>query len=138
MVVCVYYYSCNLSLNEKEVLFADISNPNTSLYKIIDLIKPVDEWAEIAFSGSQNAENEHRETLRNLVNKLIFHHWTCLYKTLIVVFVYYYTSNLSLRERDCLCRYLKPQHKFIENHWLNQTRWRMSKSRIFSSSKCLK
>jgi len=59
----MYYYSCNLSLNEKEMLLADISNPNTSIYKIIDLIKPVDEWAEIAFSGRQIVENEHRETL---------------------------------------------------------------------------
>jgi len=38
-------------LNEKEGVFADISNPNTSVTKIIDLIRPVDEWAEIAFSA---------------------------------------------------------------------------------------
>ena len=35
----------------------DIYNPDTSISKIIDLIRPVDEWAEIAFSGWQNAEN---------------------------------------------------------------------------------
>ena len=56
------WYSCITNLanwvyNEKEVVFADISNPNTSISKIIDLIRPVDEWAEIAFSGRQNAEN---------------------------------------------------------------------------------
>jgi len=41
---------------EKDVVFADISNPNTSISKIIDLIKPVDEWSEIALSARQNAE----------------------------------------------------------------------------------
>jgi hypothetical protein len=40
------------------VVFEDISNPNTSISKIIDLIRPVDEWSEIAFSARQNAENE--------------------------------------------------------------------------------
>jgi len=59
---------------EKYVLFADISNPNTSIYKIIDLIRPVDEWAEIAFSGRQNFENEHSETLKKLVHKWNFLH----------------------------------------------------------------
>jgi len=59
---------------EKEVVFAEISNPNTSISKIIDLISPDDEWAEIAFSGRQIAENEHCETLKKLVNKLNFHH----------------------------------------------------------------
>jgi len=48
--------------NEKGVVFADISNPNTSIHKIIDLIRPVNDWAEIAFSTSQNAENEYCET----------------------------------------------------------------------------
>jgi len=42
--------------NEKVVVFADNSNPKTSNTKIIDLIRPVDEWAEIAFSAGQNAE----------------------------------------------------------------------------------
>jgi len=58
----------------KEVVFADISNPNTSISKFIDLIRPVDEWEEIAFSGRQNAENEHCETLKKVVNKLNFYH----------------------------------------------------------------
>jgi len=56
------------------VVFADISNPNTSITKIIDLLLLVDEWAEIAFSGRRNAENEHCETLKKLVHKLNFHH----------------------------------------------------------------
>jgi len=60
---------------------ADISNPNTSISNIIDLIRPVEERAEIAFSEHQIAENEHCETLKKLVHKLNFHHWTCLYKT---------------------------------------------------------
>jgi hypothetical protein len=55
------------------VVFADISIPNRSISKNIDLIRPVDEWAEIAFSGHQNAENEHCETLKELVHKLNFH-----------------------------------------------------------------
>ena len=55
--------------NEKGVVFAVISNPNTSIFKIIDLIRPVDEWAEIAFSARQNAENEHCETLKEQVHK---------------------------------------------------------------------
>jgi hypothetical protein len=60
--------------NEKVVVFADISNPNTIVSKIIDLIVLVDEWAEIAFSGCQNAENVHCETLKKLVLKLNCHH----------------------------------------------------------------
>jgi len=59
---------------QKEVVIADISNPNTRISKIISLIRPVDEWAEIAFSGRQNAENEHCETLKKLAHKLKFHH----------------------------------------------------------------
>jgi len=69
------WYSCNTTLeiwvyNEKEVIFADISNPNSSISKIIDLIRPVDEWEGIAFSARQSAENEHCETLKQLVHKL--------------------------------------------------------------------
>jgi len=64
LVICVY--------NEKKVVFADISIPNTSLSKNIDLIR-LDEWAEIAFSARQNAENEHCETLKKLLHKLKFH-----------------------------------------------------------------
>jgi hypothetical protein len=72
-------YSCIITLaiwvyNYKDVIFADISNPDTSISKIIDLIRPVDEWAEIAFSARQNAENEHCEKLKKLKNKLKFHH----------------------------------------------------------------
>ena len=55
------------------MVIADITNPNTSLSKIIDLIRPVDEWSEIAFSDRQNAENEHFETLKKPVHKLNFH-----------------------------------------------------------------
>jgi len=58
----------------KDVFFADISNPNTSKSKIIDLIIPIDEWLEFAFSAHQNAENEHCETLKKQVHKLGFHH----------------------------------------------------------------
>ena len=63
-------YSCITTLAiwayiAKEIVFADISNPNTSTSKIIDLIRPVDEWAEIVFSGRLNAENEHCEALKN-------------------------------------------------------------------------
>jgi len=61
-------YSCITNITiwvyiEKEVLFPDISYPNTSIYKIIDLIRPDDEWSEIAFSAHQKADNEHCETL---------------------------------------------------------------------------
>jgi hypothetical protein len=56
------------------MVIADISNPNTGISNIIDLIRPVVEWAEIEFSGRQNAENEHCETLKKLVHKLNFHH----------------------------------------------------------------
>ena len=64
-------YSCitNLAIwvyNEKDVVFADISNPDTS---IIDWMRPVDELAKIAFSCRQNAENEHSETLKKQVPK---------------------------------------------------------------------
>jgi len=42
------WYTCitNLAIrvyNEKEVVFADTSNPNTIISKVIDLIRPVDE-----------------------------------------------------------------------------------------------
>jgi len=50
--------------NEKVVVFSDISNPNPCISKIMDLITPVNEWVEIAFSARQNAENEHCETLK--------------------------------------------------------------------------
>jgi len=62
-------YSCITTLGilvyiEKEVVFADISNPNSCISKIINFTIPVDGWAEIAFSALQNAENEHCETLK--------------------------------------------------------------------------
>jgi len=73
------WYSWNTDLviwiyNEKVVVFADISNPNPCISKIIDLIRPVAEWVEIAFSVRQNAENDHCVTLQNLVHKFNFHH----------------------------------------------------------------
>jgi len=42
--------------------------------QITGLIRPVDEWAEIAFSVRQNAENENCESLKEVVHKLNFHH----------------------------------------------------------------
>ena len=70
---------------KNDVVFADISNRNTSVSTIIDLIRPVEEWADIALSVRQNAENAHGETLKKLVHKLNFHHLTCVYKALNVV-----------------------------------------------------
>jgi len=91
--------------NDKVVVFAYISNPNISITKIIKLLRPVEERAEIEFSGSQNAENEHCETLKKLVHKLNFYHKACFYKILNVVLVYYYSSNLRLQwERGGTCR----------------------------------
>ena len=72
-----YSYVTNLAFwvsNEKEVIFADISNPYQCISKIIDLIRPVYEWAEIAFPARQNAENEQCETLKKQIYKLNFHH----------------------------------------------------------------
>jgi len=71
------WYSCITNIAiwgyiEIEVVFADISNPNTSISKIIDLIRPDEEWADIAFSARQNAKNEHCGTLKILVHKLNF------------------------------------------------------------------
>jgi hypothetical protein len=57
------------------VVFADISNPYKIIFNIIELIRPFDELAEIAFSGCQNAENEHCETLKKLVHQLNLHHY---------------------------------------------------------------
>jgi len=73
------WYSCITTLaiwvyNDKAGVFADISNPNTIISKIIDLIRPVDDCAEIAFSARQNAENEHCGSLKNLVHKLNIDH----------------------------------------------------------------
>ena len=70
----VYYYSRNLSLQCKRGGLYDISKTSTSILKIIDLINPVDEWAEISFSAHQKAKNEHCETLKELVHKLNFGH----------------------------------------------------------------
>ena len=39
---------------------------------MIDLIRPVDELTEIAFSGRQNAETEHCESLKKLAHFLNF------------------------------------------------------------------
>jgi len=61
-------------LKLRKLVFQDISNLNRSVYKMIDLIRPVDEWSEIAFSIRQNAENENCRTLKNIVHKLNFHH----------------------------------------------------------------
>jgi hypothetical protein len=137
-----YSYITTLAIwvyKEKVVVFADFSNPKTSIFIIIDLIRPVNEWVEIVFSGSQNTEIEHCETLKKLVHKLNFHHLTRLYNILNLVFVYYYTSNLSLQwERGGLCRFFKPQHKYCKSHWLIKSRWRMSRSRIFRTPKCRK
>ena len=44
---------------ELEVLINVISNPNTIIYKIVELKRPVAESAEIAFSGRHYAENDH-------------------------------------------------------------------------------
>jgi len=41
------------------LVFADISFPNSSICKFIDLIRPVEEGAEYAFSACKYAENEH-------------------------------------------------------------------------------
>jgi len=73
------WFSCIITLaiwvyNEKRVVFADISNPKTSISKIIELIIPVNEWAGIAFSAWENAKIEHCETLMKLVHKINFHH----------------------------------------------------------------
>jgi len=59
---------------EKDVVFTVISNPNTNISKIVDLKRPVAKWAAVTFSGRQNAETVHCETLKKLVHKLNFHH----------------------------------------------------------------
>ena len=74
------WYSCITTLAiwvniKKVVVFADISKPNKSISEIIDLIRLVDEWAEIAISGRQNAKNEHCETLKKLVHNWNFIIW---------------------------------------------------------------
>jgi len=63
------WYSCITTLAiwvkiKKVVVFADISKPNKSISEIIDLIRLVDEWAEIAISARQNAENEQCVTIK--------------------------------------------------------------------------
>jgi len=49
-------------------VFADISFPISSISKIIDLVRPADEWAEFAFSSRRNAENEHWKTRKKQVH----------------------------------------------------------------------
>ena len=41
---------------------------------MIDLIRAVNDCEEIAFSTSQNAENEYCETHKKLEHKLVCHH----------------------------------------------------------------
>jgi hypothetical protein len=50
----------------KKLVLTDNSNPKTSISKINALIRPAEEWAEFAFSGLQNCENEHCVTLKKL------------------------------------------------------------------------
>ena len=72
-----YSYITTLAIwvyNEMVVVFAEISNPYKIIFNIIELIRPIDELAEIAFSGCQNAENEHSETIKKLVHKVNFLH----------------------------------------------------------------
>jgi len=73
-MVFLYYYFSNLGLHWESGGYTYISNPNTSISKIIDLVRPVVVWSEIALSGRQDAENEHCETLKKLVHKLNLHH----------------------------------------------------------------
>jgi len=54
--------------SEKDLVFADISFPNSSICKFIDLIRPVEEGAEYAFSACKYAENEHWEALSKVVH----------------------------------------------------------------------
>jgi len=73
------WYSCITTLAirvyiEEYVVFTVIYNPNTSISKIVELKRPVDECTEIEFSARQNTENEHCETLKKVVHKLNFHH----------------------------------------------------------------
>ena len=56
------------------MVIADISIPNISISKIIDLIRPVGDWSQIALSARQNAENERCETLKKQVIKLDLHY----------------------------------------------------------------
>ena len=99
------WYSCITTLaiwnyNEKVEEFAYICNPNASIRKILDLIRSVDEWAEIAFSAPQNYENGYCETLKKIVHKLN------------------YFSNLFLQwEKSGICLYFFPntsKSKFID------------------------
>jgi len=51
---------------EKEVVFAYIYNPKICISKIIDLIRPVDKWSEIVFSGRQMPKMDIEKHKRNL------------------------------------------------------------------------
>jgi len=73
-VVFVFNTLAILVYSEKEIVFTDIYNPNRSIFKIIDIIRPVDECEKIEFSARQNAENEHCETIKKLVHKLNYHY----------------------------------------------------------------
>jgi len=101
---------------EKVVVLSDISNSNTSIFKIIELKRPVNEWAEIALSATQNDENEHCETHKKLVHKWNIHHLKCSYMTLNVLFDFYYSSNQSLqfRKKWSLQIFLIPISKIID------------------------
>jgi len=102
-------YSCinTLSIwvyNEKEVVFADISNPYKSIFKIIYLIRPVDEWAETAFSARQNTENEHCEKLKKIIHKLNRHvyirHWMW-YSCITTLSIWVYNEREIVFDDNC-------------------------------------
>ena len=124
LVIWIYY--------EKHVVFADISNPETSISKIIDLIRPIDEWAEVAFSARQNVENERYITHKKLLHKFNFiirHAYTNI-KWFIRVFLLL-QSEFTVRKRWYLQIVLIPIEVYPK-FFLKKSCWRMSWNRIFS------
>jgi len=138
-VVFLYYYYSNVNLLWE---IRGICRYFLSQYKYIQ-----DHWLnKTRWRMSRNrifslpkCRKKTCETLKKLVHKINFHHWTCLYKTLNVVFVYYYSSYLNFEwETGGICWYFLSQYKYIQNHWFNKTLWRMTWNHIFSSPKCRK
>jgi len=97
------------------VVFVDISNRNTNIYKIFDFIRPVDEWAEIAFSACQNAENEHCETLKKLVHRLNFSSLDMLIQDFrrVIRVILLDQSEFSMRGILCLSKWTNRSTKLL-------------------------
>ena len=89
------WYSCITTLaiwvyNEKDVVSTDISIPNTSISKIIDLINPVDELTKLHFQVAKMpnmniVKHSKTSTLIKLSSlEMLIHDIKCVIRVLLI------------------------------------------------------